>query len=56
MTIITIGVDLAKHIFAVPDRLARLLWRTPLGATVSGSRPHRQTHGPEIRHPLPHER
>ena len=84
MSIIVIGIDLAKNIFAVHgvnenghaelvkpkvsrEQLLPLIAHlppctigmeacagsTPLGTAVSSVRPHRQTDGAEIRHPLP---
>ena len=87
MSIIVIGIDLAKNIFAVHgvnenghaelvkpkvsrDQLLPLIANfppcligmeayagsTPLGVPISSVRPHHQTDGAKVRHPLPHER
>ena len=86
MAIVTVGIDLAKNVFAVhgvdetgkpalvrpevpraklqelialaavPDRSGSLLGCAPLGPVVRQVRPHGTPDGPQVRHPLPHER
>jgi hypothetical protein len=66
MGIITVGIDLAKNVFAVHgvDETGRAVLVKPkvrreeLPGLIANlpARPHRSAHRPQVRHPLPHER